>query len=112
MLLECQISPFMMIGEYRWVQIGTLCSEEWSFSVHFGYTSGKPAYVLDFSAFIGSKRNKNRGKKVQIKRKTSQNITKIRYILASYRIGHRLKNSDFRPFLGALEGKVRDSGCM
>nr|DAO62232.1 MAG TPA: hypothetical protein [Caudoviricetes sp.] len=28
--------------EYRWVQIGTLCSEEWSFSVHFGYTSGNP----------------------------------------------------------------------
>ena len=23
---------------------------------------------------------------------------------------YRLKNSDFRPFLGALEGKVRDSG--
>ena len=24
-------------------------------------------------------------------------------------MGHRLKNSDFRPFLGVLEGKVRDS---
>ena len=25
-------------------------------------------------------------------------------------MGHRLKNSDFRPFLGVLDGKVRDSG--
>jgi hypothetical protein len=42
-LFRCQISSFIVIGEYRWVQIGTLSSEEWSFSVHFGYTSGKPA---------------------------------------------------------------------
>lgn len=42
-LLRCQISPFMAIGEYEWVQIGILCSEEWSFLVHLWYTSEKPA---------------------------------------------------------------------
>ena len=26
-------------------------------------------------------------------------------------MGHRLKNSAFRPFLDVLEGKVRDSGA-
>lgn len=26
-------------------------------------------------------------------------------------MSHRLKNSDFRPFLGVLDGKVRDSGA-
>ena len=26
-------------------------------------------------------------------------------------MGHRLKNSDFRPFLDVLEGKMRDSGA-
>lgn len=45
-----------------------------TFRVHIGKTRMKPS----FSAFIGSKRNKIRGKKVQIKRKTSQNITQIR----------------------------------
>ena len=25
-------------------------------------------------------------------------------------MSHRLKNSDFRPFLGVLDGKVRDAG--
>ena len=64
--------------EYRWGQIGTLCSEEWSFSVHLWYTSEKPALNLAFLGFIGSKRNKISGKKVQIKRKTSKNITQIR----------------------------------
>ena len=45
-----------------------------TFWVHIGKTRMKPSFL----AFIGSKRNKNRGKKVQIKRKTSQNITQIR----------------------------------
>ena len=29
-------------------------------------------------------------------------------MLASYRIGYRLKNSDFKLFLGIFDGKVRD----
>lgn len=45
-----------------------------TFWVHIGKTRMNPR----FFGFIGSKRNKIRGKKVQIKRKTSKNITKIR----------------------------------
>lgn len=45
-----------------------------TFMVHIG----KTRMNTKFFDFIGSKRNKIRGKKVQIKRKTSQNITQIR----------------------------------
>nr|DAR19941.1 MAG TPA: hypothetical protein [Bacteriophage sp.] len=45
-----------------------------TFMVHIGKTRMKPSFL----GFIESKRNKISGKKVQIKRKTSQNITKIR----------------------------------
>lgn len=74
------------------------------FRVHIGKTRMKPK----FFSIYWVKKKQNKDKKVQIKRKTSQNITKIRQILASYRMAYRLKNSDFKPFFGIFDEKVSD----
>ena len=72
--------PDQSIYSNRGVQIGTNRYFMLRRMVIFGIFRvhiGKNRMKHRFSDFIGSKRNKNSGKKVQIKRKTSQNITKI-----------------------------------